>query len=78
MTSRELGALLLLGAIWGASFIFMRVAAPEFGIVPLVVLRTSLATLVFLPFLFLGKRIKWLILPLHESETDRHLIGLSG
>lgn len=42
MTSRELGALLLLGAIWGASFIFMRVAAPEFGIVPLVVLRTSL------------------------------------
>jgi len=29
-------------------------------------------------FIFLGKRIKWLILPLHESETDRHLIGLSG
>ncbi len=26
----------------------------------------------------LGKRIKWLILPLHESEADRHLIGLSG
>jgi len=26
----------------------------------------------------MGKRIKWLILPLHESETDRHLIGLSG
>ncbi|WOD12947.1 3'-5' exonuclease [Pseudomonas sp. NyZ704] len=25
-----------------------------------------------------GKRIKWLILPLHESEKDRHLIGLSG
>jgi hypothetical protein len=25
-----------------------------------------------------GKRIKWLILPLHESEADRHLIGLSG
>jgi len=29
-------------------------------------------------FLKTGKRIKWLILPLHESETDRHLIGLSG
>ena len=29
-------------------------------------------------WLILGKRIKWLILPLHESETDRHLIGLSG
>ncbi|ROT44295.1 hypothetical protein CHR62_13320 [Pusillimonas sp. NJUB218] len=30
------------------------------------------------PIRNLGKRIKWLILPLHESETDRHLIGLSG
>jgi hypothetical protein len=29
-------------------------------------------------FGFSGKGIKWLILPLHESETDRHLIGLSG
>ncbi|MDC8829492.1 DMT family transporter [Alteromonas gilva] len=51
MTSRELSALILLGAIWGASFMFMRVAAPEFGVVPLVVLRTSLAALVFVPFL---------------------------
>ncbi|GAB3215192.1 response regulator [Pseudaeromonas pectinilytica] len=31
-----------------------------------------------IPLLIMGKRIKWLILPLHESETDRHLIGLSG
>lgn len=53
MTSRELGALMLLGAIWGASFIFMRVAAPEFGILPLVVLRTALATLILLPFLLI-------------------------
>ncbi|MFZ4367649.1 hypothetical protein ACOY9F_27650 [Citrobacter portucalensis] len=30
------------------------------------------------PVIKTGKRIKWLILPLHESETDRHLIGLSG
>jgi hypothetical protein len=29
-------------------------------------------------FVKMGKRITWLILPLHESETDRHLIGLSG
>ena len=27
---------------------------------------------------FSGKRIKWLILPLHESEANRHLSGLSG
>lgn len=51
MSNRALAALLLLGAIWGASFMFMRVAAPEFGIFTLVELRTVLATLVFLPFL---------------------------
>lgn len=41
--------LLLLAAIWGASFLFMRVAAPEFGPVPLIGLRVGLAALVLLP-----------------------------
>jgi drug/metabolite transporter (DMT)-like permease len=43
--------LLLLSAIWGASFLFMRVASPEFGPVPLVFIRMSVATLVVFPFL---------------------------
>ena len=45
--------LLLLAAIWGASFIFMRVAAPEFGPVPLIGLRVGIAALVLLPILAL-------------------------
>lgn len=51
MGLKDLIALLLLAAIWGGSFIFMRVATPEFGIVGLVAVRTLLATLVLLPFL---------------------------
>jgi drug/metabolite transporter (DMT)-like permease len=57
-TRRSLGAWLtpleitLLGAIWGASFLFMRVAAPQFGAVPLVELRLGLGALVLLPFLW--------------------------
>ncbi len=39
-------ALLLLGAIWGASFLFLRIAEPEFGAVPLIALRVSIAALV--------------------------------
>lgn len=54
MTPRDVSALFLLGAIWGGSFLLMRVAAPEFGVVPLVLVRTALATLVFLPFLVIG------------------------
>ena len=41
--------LTLLGAIWGASFLFMRVAVPEFGPFSLIFLRTLIAALVLLP-----------------------------
>ena len=45
----ELG---LLGAIWGASFLFQRIAAPQFGALPLGELRLLLGALVLLPFLW--------------------------
>ena len=44
--------LLLLGAIWGASFMFMRIAAPSFGPLALVEVRLLLGALVLLPFLW--------------------------
>lgn len=46
MAIKHVVALLILAAIWGGSFIFMRVAAPEFGIYVLVAIRTLLATCV--------------------------------
>ena len=42
--------LLFLAAIWGASFLFMRVASPEFGPIPLVLVRVGVAMLCLLPF----------------------------
>lgn len=47
--------LLVLGAIWGASFLFMRVAANDFGAVPLVEVRLALGSLVLLPFLWAAR-----------------------
>ena len=44
--------LTLLGAIWGGSFLFMRVAAADFGPIPLVETRLALGALVLLPFLW--------------------------
>lgn len=41
-----------LAAIWGISFLFMRVAAPAFGPVPLVELRLALGGLVLAPLLW--------------------------
>src|ERR687894_2313824 len=43
METRELGALILLGALWGASYMFIRVAVPELGPFTLMGLRVALA-----------------------------------
>jgi drug/metabolite transporter (DMT)-like permease len=48
LTPLELG---VLGAIWGASFLFMRIAAKDFGPFALVEVRLALGSLVLLPFL---------------------------
>jgi drug/metabolite transporter (DMT)-like permease len=44
--------LTLLGAIWGASFLFMRIAANDLGAVPLVEERLALGALAQQPFLW--------------------------
>lgn len=43
MTNRDRLELLILGVIWGASFLFMRVAAPEFGAIALAEIRVAIA-----------------------------------
>ena len=43
--------LLLLGAVWGGSFLFMRIAAKDFGAFALVEVRLALGALILLPFL---------------------------
>lgn len=43
--------LVALAAIWGGSFLFQRVAAKDFGPLPLVEVRMALGALVLLPFL---------------------------
>jgi drug/metabolite transporter (DMT)-like permease len=50
--ARAVLELTLLGAIWGASFMFMRVAAGDFGPFPLVEMRLALGALVLTPFLW--------------------------
>lgn len=43
--------LVTLAAIWGASFLFMRMGAPSFGAVPLIALRVAIAAVLLLPVL---------------------------
>ena len=49
--------LILLSAIWGASFLFLRIASPVFGPFFLIEMRVASALLVLLPVCFvLGKQ----------------------
>ncbi len=68
MGVKHVAALLFLAAIWGGSFIFMRVAAPEFGIYVLVAIRTLLATLVLAPFMLISGSL---------AECRRHLPAIT-
>ena len=53
MKRRDVIDLLVLGALWGGSFPFMRVAVPEFGPIPLIELRVTIAALVLIPAVFI-------------------------
>ncbi|MDT8998764.1 DMT family transporter [Paucibacter sp. APW11] len=51
MKPRDIQELLLLAAIWGASFLFMRLGAHQFGPLPMAAMRVSGACLLLLPLL---------------------------
>ncbi|MDM0011764.1 EamA family transporter [Variovorax sp. J22P168] len=55
--------LVLLGALWGASFLFMRIGAAEFGALPTAAVRVGVAMLFLLPLLLL--RGQWAALRQH-------------
>ena len=71
MKTRDMVDLLVLGAIWGASFLFMRVAAPEFGAVPLIAARVGIAAIFLIPVLArqTGQR------PLYEHAAKLTVLG---
>ena len=57
MQRRDLIELLALAAVWGGSFLFIRVAVPEFGPAALIELRVGLAALFLLPLAIARRRL---------------------
>jgi len=72
MTQRDLAWLIFLAAIWGASFLFMRLAVPEFGAIPTAFMRMGVASLFLLPLLISQKSLQACRGSLHHLA----LIGL--
>ncbi len=56
MSRRDWLQLTLLGAIWGASFLFIRIAAPSFGAFALVATRTLVAAFVLIGYALITRQ----------------------
>lgn len=72
MTRRQSAALLFLGAAWGASFLFIRIAAPVLGPVPLMAGRVVIAALA----LGLYARLRGIPLALRAQWRSLLILGL--
>ncbi|NML29741.1 DMT family transporter [Paraburkholderia antibiotica] len=62
MKAKNLLQLLILAALWGASFLFIRVGVTDFGVAPLMALRVGIGAL-FLAIVLIARR------PLQQSAT---------
>lgn len=63
--------LFILAAIWGASFLFMRIAAPEFGPILLMTLRVAIASMCLIPVLIYYRQC-------HELKGNWHHLFVVG
>ena len=72
MTLKHYSLLTLLAAIWGASFLLMRVSVPEFGAVPMMFLRVLIAGLALMPIMYFRKRQQ----QMYDNLGKMTLVGL--
>jgi drug/metabolite transporter (DMT)-like permease len=74
MYTRNAISLLLLGMIWGSSFLFQRITVPVFGVATAAVGRFVLAAIVLVAVLLAtGRRLQW-----RARWRDYMLVGLIG
>jgi drug/metabolite transporter (DMT)-like permease len=60
MNLKDIGAILALAALWGASFIFIRIASPAIGPLTTIQWRVGVASLALLLFILLSHRtVQW-------------------
>lgn len=68
--------LLVLAALWGASFLFIRVGVTEFGVAPLMALRVSIGAIVLLIMLALRGTPRASIATLRERAVPLFVVGV--
>ncbi|WP_286235629.1 DMT family transporter [Thalassotalea sediminis] len=72
MTIQPALEFILLAAIWGASFLFMKLGVPEFGAVSFMAIRTLIGAIVLVSVLLLKKQFK----TLRNAPWQLFIVGL--
>jgi drug/metabolite transporter (DMT)-like permease len=76
MNSRNIFQLLVLAALWGASFLFIRVGVTDFGVAPLMALRVGIGALFLLIVLFARRPPRQSLATLKSRALPLLVVGI--
>lgn len=76
MTPVNLLQLITLAALWGASFLFIRVGVAEFGVAPLIVVRVGVAAVFLIALACLQGKPRAFMAELRQNAWPLLVVGL--
>jgi drug/metabolite transporter (DMT)-like permease len=76
MNTKSLFQLLLLAALWGASFLFIRVGVTDFGVAPLMALRVGIGALFLIILLALRRPVRESAATLRARALPLLVVGI--
>jgi len=76
MNSRNILQLLVLAALWGASFLFIRVGVTDFGVAPLMALRVGIGAVFLVIVLFARRPVRQSLTTLRSRALPLLVVGI--
>ncbi|TDV38357.1 putative membrane protein [Paraburkholderia caballeronis] len=76
MNPADIVQLLVLAAVWGGSFLFIRVGVTDFGVAPLVALRVGVGALFLLAVLFTRRPAREVLATLRSRAKPLLIVGI--
>jgi drug/metabolite transporter (DMT)-like permease len=76
MNSKNIVQLLVLAALWGASFLFIRVGVTDFGVAPLMALRVGIGAMFLVIVLFARRPVRQSLTTLRSRALPLLVVGI--
>jgi drug/metabolite transporter (DMT)-like permease len=76
MNSKSIVQLLVLAALWGASFLFIRVGVTDFGVAPLMALRVGIGAVFLVIVLFARRPVRQSLTTLRSRALPLLVVGI--